>query len=60
MGIYRDKVYYISGDRLYRCDTNGQTAVFYDGQTADVMFVAGNAHLTRTSGGPVTEILPVE
>ena len=61
MGIYRDKIYYISGDRLYRCDTNGQNnQVFYDGQTADVSFVAGNVYLTRTSGGPVTEILPVE
>ncbi|MDR0928848.1 MAG: peptidoglycan-binding protein [Oscillospiraceae bacterium] len=61
MGIYRDKLYYISGDRLYRCDTNGQNSqVFYDGLTAEVSFVAGDVYIARTLNGPVTEILPAD
>jgi hypothetical protein len=61
MGIYRDRVYYISGDRLYRCDTMGHNSeIFYDGQTADVSFVSGRAYITESPGGPVREILAVE
>ncbi|MDR0897856.1 MAG: peptidoglycan-binding protein [Oscillospiraceae bacterium] len=61
MGIYRDKLYYISGDRLYRSDTNGQNSqVFYDGLTAQVSFVAGDVYIARTLNGPVTEILPAD
>ena len=61
MGIYRDKLYYISGDRLYRSDTLGQNGeIFYDGQTAEVSFVSGKAYITQSPGGPVREILAVE
>lgn len=61
MAVYRDMVYYISGDRLYRCDTLGNGhQMFYDGITADVSFVSGNVYITETSGGPVVKILPVE
>ncbi len=61
MGIYRNKIYYIAGDRLYRCDTSGQNSVvFYDGVTANVSFVAGKVYITQTKGGPVTQILAVE
>ncbi|MCL1795798.1 MAG: peptidoglycan-binding protein [Clostridia bacterium] len=60
MGIYRDKVYYISGRRLYRCDTNGQNAdLFAEDQVSGVSFVAGKAYITGSQGGPVTRILPV-
>ncbi len=61
MGVYRDKIYFISGDRLYRCDTAGQgSEVFYDGATAGVSFVAGKAYITQTANGPVKQVLPVE
>ena len=60
MGIYRDMIYYISGDRLYRCETAGQNSqVFYDGQTADVSFVAGKVYITKNPGGPVVEVLAI-
>ena len=60
MGIYRDMIYYISGDRLYRCETTGQNSqVFYDGQAADVSFVAGKVYITQIAGGPVAQVLPV-
>ncbi len=61
MSIYRDKLYYISGDRLYRCDTNGQNShIFYDGLTADVSFVSGKVYITKNAGGPVVEVMAVE
>lgn len=57
-GVYRDHIYYISGERLYRCDTTGQNAtLFYDGQTGSVSFVAGRVYITRYAGGAVVEIL---
>jgi hypothetical protein len=61
MGIYREKLYYISGDRLYRADTLGQNSeIFYDGQTAEVSFVSGRVYITQSPGGAVQEILAVE
>ena len=61
MGIYRDWVYYISGDRLYRCDTTGQqNQVFYEGLTAEVSFVAGKVYIADSVGGPVVETVSVE
>ncbi len=60
MGIYRERVYYIAGDRLYSCDTTGgDVKVVYDGLTAEVSFVAGKVYVTATVGGPVTEMVDV-
>ncbi|MCL1964998.1 MAG: peptidoglycan-binding protein [Firmicutes bacterium] len=60
MGVYRDMVYYIAGDRLYRCETTGQNSqVFYDGQTANVSFVAGQVYITKDARGPVTRVFSV-
>lgn len=51
-GIYRNKIYYISGSALYTCDTNGQNVQLFDaGPVATVSFVSGTAYLGSTSGG---------
>jgi len=61
MAVYRDKLYTLSGGRLYQSDLDGQnTQLFHDEQTAEVSFVAGMAYITANPGGPVTKILPVE
>lgn len=61
MGIYRDKLYYITADRLYRCDTNGQNhEAFYDNMTSDVSFVSGKVYISRDPGGPITQVLPID
>lgn len=61
MAIYRNKIYYLLGDRLYRCDTNGQNSqVFYEETAVNVSFVAGYAYITAKQGGPVVATLPVE
>ena len=58
-GVYRDKLYYINGNALYVCDTNGQNARLFDaGPVATVSFVAGNAYLGSTSGGGFNRMVP--
>lgn len=62
MGVYREKVYYITPGKLYRCDTNGQNheAVYEGGAVAGVSFVSGKAYVSQVKGGPVVQVLSVE
>ena len=58
--MYRNKLYYISGNALYVCDTNGQNVRQFDaGPVAKVSFVAGNAYLGSTSGGGYNRLVVV-
>ncbi len=61
MALYRDKLYAIIGDRLYRADPDGQNlAEFYDGLTAEVSFVSGKAYITANPGGEIVATVDTE
>jgi len=52
MGVYKNKLYYISGSALYNCDTNGQNVDQFDrGPVATVSFLSGSVYMGSTSGG---------
>lgn len=61
MAAYRELIYYVSSNALYRCETDGTNVqLFYDGKIGRVSFVSGQAYIGATDDGPVTEIISVD